>query len=223
MIVYPIHSALVGQRLVVVDVEGNGRQPPEIVELAAVTITDSTVSEPTSWLVKPERPITALVTRKVHGISNTHVADAPAFTEIHDQVAALLAGGWLVAHNARVEVELLARQLAGFAPTGVLDTLRLARALWPGRDSYGLDALIRQERLDLSAVAKSRRHRAAYDAYATALLLLLRLLAAAPPTVASVRHLAALVPFPPPASTAKEADQAGGQAQQPSLWTPPGQ
>jgi len=121
-----------------------------------------------------------------------------------------------------LEVELLARQVPGFAPAGALDTLRLARALWPGRPSYSLDALIRQERLDLSAVAKSRRHRAAYDAWATALLLL-RLVDAAPPTVANLRHLAALAPFPPAASKATEADQAGGQAQRPSLWAPPGQ
>jgi DNA polymerase III epsilon subunit-like protein len=201
----------------VVDVEGNGQQPPEIVELAAVTIADSRLSEPVSWLVKPARPITALVTRKVHGISNTTVAAAPRFTEIRGQVEALLAGAWLVAHNARVEYELLARQLTGFAPAGVLDTLRLARVLWPGRDSYGLDALIRQERLDLAAVAKSRRHRAAFDAWVTALLLL-RLVDAAPPTVASLRRLAEVAPFRLPASSAGEVGHAGGRAQQPSLW-----
>jgi DNA polymerase III epsilon subunit-like protein len=203
--------------LVVVDVEGNGQQPPEIVELAAVTITDSTVSEPTSWLVKPSRPITALVTRKVHGISNTHVATAPAFAQIGHQVRALLEGRWLVAHNARVEVELLARQLPGFSPAGVVDTLRLARVLWPGRPGYGLDALIRQEHLDLSAVGKSRRHRAAYDAYATALLLL-RLLDATPAAVRSLRHLAELAPLRPPASSGGEAGDTGGQSEQPALW-----
>ncbi len=211
------HPALAGQRLVVVDVEGNGQQPPEIVELAAVTIADSTVSEPVSWLVKPERPITALVTRKVHGISNTTVATAPAFMAIRGQVQAVLAGAWLVAHNARVEYELLARQLSEFAPAGVLDTLRLARVLWPGRDSYGLDALIRQEQLDLSAVATSRRHRAAFDAWATALLLL-RLVDTAPPAVTSLRRLAELAPFRPPASTPVEVDHAGAQVQQPPLW-----
>jgi len=216
------HPALAGQRLVVVDVEGNGQQPPEIVELAAVTITDSTVSEPVSWLVKPDRPITAPVTRKVHGISNTHVAAAPPFVEIHHQVEAVLAGGWLVAHNARVKVELLARQLPGFVPAGVLDTLRLARVLWPGRDSYGLDALIRQERLDLSVVAASRRHRAAYDAWATALLLL-RLLDAAPATVTRLGHLAELAPYRSSTSSTTVVDRGGGQAQQPSLWAPPDQ
>lgn len=217
----PTHPALAGQRLVVVDVEGNGQQPPEIVELAAVTITDSTVSEPVSWLVKPQRPITGLVTRKVHGITNITVADAPPFIEICGEVQALLAGRWLVAHNARVEVELLGRQLPGFAPVGVLDMLRLARLLWPGRDSYSLDALIQQEHLDLSAVATSRRHRAAYDAYATALLL--RLLDTAPATVWSLRDLADLTPLPPLSSSTSEVDQADGEPEQPSLWTPPSQ
>jgi exodeoxyribonuclease X len=216
------HSILAGERLVAVDVEGNGQQPPEIVELAAVTITDGAVGEPMSWLVKPERPITGLVTRKVHGITNPTVATAPPFTQIRHQVAALLEGRRLVAHNARVEVELLARQLPGFSPAGVVDTLRLARVLWPGRDSYGLDALIRQEGLDLSPVGNSRRHRAAYDAYATALLLL-RLLDAAPATVTRLGHLAELAASRPSASSATVVDHDGGQAQQPSLWAPPGQ
>jgi exodeoxyribonuclease X len=216
----PTHPALAGQRLVVVDVEGNGRQPPEIVELAVVTLTDGAVSEPVSWLVKPARPITGLVARKVHGITNTAVAGAPPFSEIRSEVQALLAGGWLVAHNARVEVELLARQLPGFSPAGVLDTLRLARVLWPGRDSYGLDALIQQQRLDLSAVATSRRHRAAYDAHSTALLLL-RLLDTAPATVCSLRELAELARFRPPTPTATEVGKARGQPEQPSLWGPP--
>lgn len=212
------HPVLAGQRLVVVDVEGNGQQPPEIVELAAVTITNGSVlSEPVSWLVKPARPITALVTRKVHGISNAAVATAPSFAEIGHQVEAVLAGAWLVAHNARVEVELLARQLPGFSPAGVVDTLRLARVLWPDRTGYGLDALIHQEHLDLSRVAKSRRHRAAYDAHATALLLL-RLLDTAPATVRSLRHLADLAPFQPRRSSAVMADQDVGQPEQPSLW-----
>jgi DNA polymerase III epsilon subunit-like protein len=210
----PTHSVLAGQRLVVVDVEGNGQQPPEIVELAAATITDGELRKPMSWLVKPARPISGLVTRKVHGITNADVADAPALAEIRAEVEALLAGRWMVAHNAHVEAELLARQLPNYQPAGILDTLRLARVLWPGRPSYGLDALIQQERLDPSAVTTSRRHRAAYDAWATAQLLL-RLLDAAPATVASLRHLAELT-LRPTAPTARKVDQ----AQQPSLWSP---
>ncbi|MGH8902435.1 MAG: hypothetical protein ACRDYA_12345 [Egibacteraceae bacterium] len=31
------------------------------------------VGEPATWLVKPDRPITPIVTRKVHGIRNADV------------------------------------------------------------------------------------------------------------------------------------------------------
>ena len=40
---------------VVVDVEGNGQQPPDLVELAAVPIVGGKIGEPSSWLVRPER------------------------------------------------------------------------------------------------------------------------------------------------------------------------
>jgi DNA polymerase III epsilon subunit-like protein/DNA repair photolyase len=218
----PVPQLLAGQRLVVVDVEGNGQQPPEVVELAAVTIEDGMLGQPRSWLVKPRRPITPLVTRKVHGIRNADVAAAPAFAEVRDQVAALLGDAWLVAHNARVEHGILTPLLPGWEPRGVLDTLRLARAVWPGRRSYGLDALLKQEALDPSTLAPdSHRHRAAYDAAGTALLLLC-LLADPKLNLSSLERVAevgatrssATPPTPSPDTTMASEPQQG------SLWTP---
>jgi hypothetical protein len=46
------------QRYLVVDVEGNGARPPDLVELAAVPIIGGVTGEPTSWLVRPSRLIT---------------------------------------------------------------------------------------------------------------------------------------------------------------------
>jgi exodeoxyribonuclease X len=57
-------------RYAVVDVEGNGQQPPDLVELAVVPIVGGVIGEPTTWLVKPERPIKYSATR-IHGIT-TH-------------------------------------------------------------------------------------------------------------------------------------------------------
>jgi DNA polymerase III epsilon subunit-like protein len=207
-------AALAGERLVVVDVEGNGQQPPEIVELAMVAIQDGVLAAPRTWLVRPQRPITPMVTRKVHGIRNADVADAPSFAAIREDVQALLGDAWFVAHNARVEQDILTPQLPGWKPRGVLDTLRLTRAVWPGRAGYGLDALIEQERLDLAAVAAvSQRHRAAYDAYATALLLLCLL-----DGLGDVEH-----PLARLAELAAATRRAHGAppAQQESLWTSP--
>lgn len=41
----------------VVDVEGNGQQPPDLVELAVVPITSGEIGEPIRWLVKPPHSI----------------------------------------------------------------------------------------------------------------------------------------------------------------------
>jgi DNA polymerase III epsilon subunit-like protein len=163
-------NAFEGLRFAVIDVEGNGQQPPEIVEIAVQPIDGLRVApEPTVWLVKPDRPIAPIVTRKVHGIRDADVADAPTWPEIASDVAATLAGRIPVAHNARVEYDVLRRQLPTWGPTVVLDTLRLARAVWPDLGSYSLDPLLDHARVILGNDL-GRRHRAGFDVRATALL-----------------------------------------------------
>lgn len=95
---------------VVVDVEGNGQQPPDLVELAVVPIVDGVIGEPVSWLVRPETPIKHFA-RKVHGITNDAVANAPVFDDIKSDVVHALAADGLIAHNAHVDVGVLRRKL----------------------------------------------------------------------------------------------------------------
>lgn len=38
-----------------------------------------------TWLVRPTQPITPIVTRKVHGITDTDVADAPRWADLIDR------------------------------------------------------------------------------------------------------------------------------------------
>src|SRR5438093_7754419 len=103
-------EAFDGLRFAVIDVEGNGQQPPEIVEIAIQPLDGlSVAAEPMVWLVRPERPIAPIVTRKVHGIRNVDVADSPTWEEIAPDVAAALADRIPVAHNARVEYDVLRR------------------------------------------------------------------------------------------------------------------
>ncbi len=155
-----------GRKLVVVDVEGNGQQPPEIIEIAALPIDDGQLRSATTWLVKPRKPINPIVTRKVHGIRNADVADQPSWADVETQVIAALAGRVLVAHNATVEHGVLRAHLPSWEPTLVLDTLRLARHVWPGLGSYGLDYLTQYLALTADAI-DGRRHRATYDALLT--------------------------------------------------------
>jgi DNA polymerase III epsilon subunit-like protein len=157
--------------IAVVDIEGNGQRPPEIVELAVVPIDGGTVGSYRSWLVRPPRPITALVTERVHGISNEDVADAPEWAEVAHEVSQALEGRILVAHNAGVERKLLARYLPGYQPPHVVDTLALARKYWPTLPGHGLSELIEARGIRVTS-RYGQRHRAGYDAYATAQLFL---------------------------------------------------
>lgn len=93
---------------VVVDVEGNGQQPPDLVELAVVPIVGGVIGEPSSWLVRPDKPITPFA-RKIHGITNDQLVDAPVFGDIEDEVLRALDGAALIAHNALVTARLFIR------------------------------------------------------------------------------------------------------------------
>ncbi|MDP9843148.1 hypothetical protein [Streptosporangium lutulentum] len=59
-----------------VDVEGNGQQPPDLVEISIVAIESGTIGRPRNWLIRPPRPITAMA-RRFHKITDDQVAGAP--------------------------------------------------------------------------------------------------------------------------------------------------
>ena len=153
----------------VADVEGNGQQPPDLVELAVLPITDGTIGEPVTWLVKPPRPIKYFATR-IHGISGEDVASAPSFADIKHEVRQAFAGRVLVAHNAHVDMGVLRRELGEWESPEVFDTLKLARRLLPGQPSYKLGALVEALSLDGGMPVGLVPHRAAYDVLVTARL-----------------------------------------------------
>lgn len=168
-----IPPVLRDRRLVVVDVEGNGGQPPEIVEIAVLPVGQALRREDLStWLIRPLNPITPFVTAKVHGIANADVADCPTWAEVADAVEDLLADRVLVAHNASVEHRVLGAHLPHWRPTLVLDTMRLAKHVWPDlAGGYELDRLIAHANLGAEQET-GRRHRAGYDTRVTAELLI---------------------------------------------------
>src|SRR6266498_1984910 len=158
-----------GARLVVADVEGNGRRPPSLVEAAVVLIVAGRVGEPATWLVRPPEPITWQATR-VHGITNAEVADLPGINAVAAEVREHLDGAVVVAHNAHIDLDVLTRELPGWQPAAVVDTLKVARVRLPGQASYRLGALVDAFDLARDLPAGLRPHRASYDALVTARL-----------------------------------------------------
>jgi len=159
-------------RYAVVDVEGNGQQPPELVEVAVVPIVGGTVGEPLSWLIKPSTPIKHFATR-IHGLTNDDVGDAPSFVDVADEVRKALDSDALVAHNAHVDVGVLHRQFGDWQPPEVFDTLKLAKRLVPNQMSYKLGSLTEAFTLAEGLPEGLSPHRATYDALVAARLFVL--------------------------------------------------
>jgi DNA polymerase III epsilon subunit-like protein len=156
-------------RYAVVDVEGNGQQLSDLVELGVVPIVAGNIGKPTSWLVKPPAPISYMA-RRIHGISNNDVADAPTFADIARQVREALDVDALIAHNAHVDLGVLRRHLTDWDAPEVFDTLKLAKRLLPDQRSYRLGALVETLSLADGLSADLTPHRATYDALVTARL-----------------------------------------------------
>jgi len=153
----------------VVDVEGNGGTPQEIVELAIFHISaGELVPQHDQWLVRPQNPVTAQATA-FHGINNEMLVGQPSLSDVVVQVSASLNSKIVIGHNARVDVELLKKAIPNWHPVLVLDTLQLARTAHPGARSYALSAIVSERQID---VRSSTFHRASGDARATAYLFL---------------------------------------------------
>ncbi|MFJ3405412.1 exonuclease domain-containing protein [Promicromonospora sp. NPDC090134] len=153
---------------VVVDVEGSGAQPPQLVELALVPVHQGGIRSARTWLVRPPEPITWQA-RRVHGISNDDVTDAPRAEEVAEEVLEALGDSILVGHAVHVDVAVLSRALPGWAVPDMIDTPRLARRAFD-LPSYSLSSLVRHRRLDAGMPPGMRLHRAGYDATVTARL-----------------------------------------------------
>ncbi|MFB9834182.1 3'-5' exonuclease [Actinoallomurus acaciae] len=158
-----------GLTYVVVDVEGNGHQPPDLVELAAVPIVGGVIGEPTAWLVRPDQPISYFATR-IHGLTNQDVAGAPTFAAIKGEVLGALEADVLVAHNAHVDVSALRRKLSDWRTPEVFDTLKLSRRLLPDVGGYKLSTLVERFKLAEGLSDGLTPHRAGYDALVAARL-----------------------------------------------------
>ncbi|MCK6502607.1 hypothetical protein L6R53_04300 [Myxococcota bacterium] len=177
---------------VVIDLEAtslSSEAEARVIELAVIRV-DGDQERTFCALVDPGQPIPA-EGRAIHHIDDGMVAGQPGFAHAWRQVAHLVDGAVLVAHNAPSDLALLAAECrrAGLtppAPAVVIDTLELARTVF-GLIHCSLPALA--ERM---GVVHTQPHRALPDARAT--LGVYRAMLAAlqpegPPTVGEVLAL----------------------------------
>jgi DNA polymerase-3 subunit epsilon len=146
-------------RQIVLDTETTGldhRMGDRIIEIGCVELLNRKLTgQRFHRYLNPEREVEAGALA-VHGLTNEFLHDKPKFDEVAAEFLDFIQGAELVIHNAGFDVGFLNNELAlsQAAPleqccAGVVDTLKLARELHPGRKN-SLDALCERYAIDNS-------------------------------------------------------------------------
>jgi DNA polymerase III epsilon subunit family exonuclease len=166
------HLSLEDARFCVVDLEATGSNPhrDQVIEVGIVVIEGLRVTRRYSTLVNPGQRIPAWI-RRLTGIDDQTVADAPPFSEVAAEIADLVRDCVFVAHNVDFDARFLRERLIAedihlpWWPT--LCTVRLSRRTLTDQESYSLDALA-----EGLGIGLDHHHRAIFDAEAAAQILL---------------------------------------------------
>lgn len=145
-------------RQVVLDTETTGiGEGHRIIEIGCVEVIERKLTgRHYHKYINPQRDIDAEA-QEVHGISNEWLIEtgAPVFSQVADEFREFIAGAELVIHNAAFDIGMMDAEFNRLNMTntrefcGVLDTLSLAREMFPG-SRVSLDALCKRYDIDNS-------------------------------------------------------------------------
>lgn len=158
---------LASDTYVIFDIETTGLSVENntIIELAGVKMKEGQIIDRFESFVNPHEEIPANIT-KLTGITNDMVADAPELNEVIQKFLAFVGDAVLVAHNARFDMGFLQASCKKLNMNPVtnpyIDTLELARFLYPGLRNHRLNTLA-----DKFKVSLENHHRAVDDSEAT--------------------------------------------------------
>lgn len=151
-------------RFIAFDLETTGTVPgvDQIVELGAVRFINGEPEAIFSTLVDPKRPIPPGASA-VNKITDDMVAGKPTIDTLLESFSEFCGDDPLVAHNAPFDAQFLIadyKRFENLTPRGViLDTLPIARKVFPGLPNYKLGTLVQHLKLP-----SSQFHRAEEDA-----------------------------------------------------------
>lgn len=154
----------------IVDIETTGgyANNHRITEIGIVLHNGEKVEQTYSSLINPERDIPAHITH-LTGITEEMVERAPTFTEIKEEVKALLANRIFIAHNVNFDYGFLKHEFHRIGEEFAykrMCSIRYFRKVFPGLPSYSLGKIARHYGIENPA-----RHRALGDAITTTRLL----------------------------------------------------
>lgn len=159
----------------VVDLEATGitsGQVGHVIQIGITFIENYQITDTIRIDVKPPVPINQHIT-ELTGITNDMLAEAPYFEEVAEYVQTILQGCVFVAHNLFFDYKLLQEE---FLRVGIndftletIDTIDLAKIIYPYEKKFNLKYLIEQRNIKLNYFIE---HQADSDSLATAHLFL---------------------------------------------------
>ena len=162
---YPVDKKLKESTYVVFDLETTGlsARHDEIIEIGAVKVKDGVIIDQFQSFVNPRRKISAF-SKQLTGIDDEMVLSAPVFEKMAQSFLDFIKGSILVAHNASFDYDFLNAKLREnkFIEINlpVIDTLGLAKCIYPNQKSFSLGALAKSVGI---AYDDESAHRADYD------------------------------------------------------------
>ncbi len=160
--------------IVMIDFETTGMSPDQgdrVTEVAALRIVGGEVVDRYVTLINCNVRIPAFIT-ELTGITQTMVNNAPPASEVIPTLLKFIGTDTLAAHNASFDEKFLhaESQRVGLSPqhSGLICSVKLARRVFPGLDSYSLRRLASS----LSIRFKGSAHRAEADSEVASSLLL---------------------------------------------------
>ncbi|KIQ95219.1 DNA polymerase III polC-type [Anoxybacillus thermarum] len=166
------HRRLMDDTFVVFDVETTGLSAvyDTIIELAAVKVKNGEIIDRFESFANPHHPLSA-TTIELTKITDDMLKDAPDVEEVLEKFYHWIDDCVLVAHNATFDIGFLnagfKKMNRGKVTNPVIDTLELARYLYPELKNHRLNTLCKKFNIELT-----QHHRAIYDAEATGYLLI---------------------------------------------------
>jgi len=135
----------------------------KIVEIGAIRFADGQPVGRFSTLIDPQRTIPEGATR-VNGITDEMVKGKPTIDQMLSSFADFCRDDILVAHNSGFDAQFLTFDINRFespAPKGaIIDTLPLARKIFPGLANYKLETIVNHLKIKADTY-----HRAEADAH----------------------------------------------------------
>ncbi len=144
-------------RQIFLDTETTGLSPESgdrVIEIGCVEMVNRRLTgRHLHFYINPERPSHEDAV-KIHGLTDEFLADKPVFASLADEILDYCRGAEIIIHNAAFDVGFLNAELKRVGKgtftshvSGVLDTLVMAREMFPGK-SNSLDALCRRLEVD---------------------------------------------------------------------------